>query len=176
MPKAGSIRCSLACGEAVLVISFRLACDAGHEFESWFASGAAYEAQAKRGFVTCPSCGSSKVAKAIMAPAIARKDKGTSAATPATTAEPPPQQPPQQVAMLGENERQLRDMIRALRKHVAENSDYVGRRFPEEARQMHQGEIEHRSIWGEASPDEAKALAEEGIEVHPLPILPDDRN
>jgi hypothetical protein len=78
--------------------------------------------------------------------------------------------------MLGEPERQLRDMIRALRKHVAENSDYVGRRFPEEARQMHNGEIEHRSIWGEASPDEAKALAEEGVEVHPLPILPDDRN
>jgi hypothetical protein len=78
--------------------------------------------------------------------------------------------------MLGEAERQLRDMIRAVRKHVAENSDYVGRRFTEEARQMHQGEIEHRSIWGEASPEEAKALAEEGIEVHPLPVLPDDRN
>ena len=59
-------------------------------------------------------------------------------------------------------------MIRALRKHVAENSDYVGRKFPEEARQMHHGEIEHRSIWGEASAEEAKALAEEGVEVHPL--------
>ncbi|MBV9136315.1 MAG: DUF1178 family protein, partial [Hyphomicrobiales bacterium] len=70
----------------------------------------------------------------------------------------------------------LRDMIRTLRKHVAENADYVGRKFPEEARQMHHGEIEHRSIWGEASHEEAKALAEEGVEVHPLPMLPDERN
>jgi hypothetical protein len=78
--------------------------------------------------------------------------------------------------VFSEKERQLRDMIRALRKHVAENSDYVGRRFPEEARQMHNGEIEHRSIWGEASAEEAKELVEEGVQVQPLPPLPDDHN
>jgi hypothetical protein len=159
------------------MIAYKLACDAGHEFESWFASGSAFDAQAKRGLVACPLCGSAKVEKAIMAPAIARKDKGAPAVmSPAPAESAEPQQPPQKVAMLGEAERQLRDMIRAVRKHVAENSDYVGRRFTEEARQMHQGEIEHRSIWGEASPEEAKALADEGIEVHPLPVLPDDRN
>jgi hypothetical protein len=160
--------------EAAAVISYTLACDAGHEFESWFASGSAYDAQAKRGLVACPLCGSAKVGKAIMAPAVARKDR-VAAPVPANP-QAEASLPPQKVAVLGEGERQLRDMIRALRKHVAENSDYVGRRFPEEARQMHNGEIEHRSIWGEASPDEAKALAEEGVEVHPLPILPDDRN
>jgi hypothetical protein len=156
------------------VIAYRLACEAGHEFESWFASGSAFDAQAKRGLVACPICGSAKVGKTIMAPAVARKDKGAPAG--AAGASPPAAAPERPVAMFGERERQLRDMIRELRKHVAENSDYVGRRFPEEARQMHNGEIEHRSIWGEASAEEAKALAEEGVEVHPLPMLPDDRN
>ena len=164
------------------MIAYTLACRAGHEFESWFASGSAFDAQAKRGLVSCPVCGSNKVAKAIMAPSVARKDKGerpavaAEAATAPSPTETSPAAATRKLAMLGEHERQLRDMIRALRKHVAETSDYVGRRFPEEARQMHHGEIEHRSIWGEASAEEAKALAEEGVEVHPLPVLPDDRN
>ncbi len=171
------------------MISFTLACDAGHDFESWFASSSAFEQQSKRRLVTCPICGSAKVGKAVMAPAVARTDnrtrKGAADPLPASAplAQPPspqlpsPQLPsPQPHAVLGEPERQLRDMIRALRKHVAENSHYVGRKFPEEARQMHHGVIEHRSIWGEASLEEAKALAEEGVEVHPLPVLPDERN
>ncbi|MBV9432072.1 MAG: DUF1178 family protein [Hyphomicrobiales bacterium] len=158
------------------MISFTLACEAGHRFESWFASGSAFEKQKKRRLVTCPFCGSAKVEKSVMAPAVARTDnRSRTVETPAPAVTPSPQ-PAQPHAVLGEPERQLRDMIRALRKHVAENSDYVGRKFPEEARQMHQGEIEHRSIWGEASPEEAKALAEEGVEVHPLPMLPDERN
>jgi hypothetical protein len=161
------------------MISFTLACEAGHAFESWFASSSAFEQQKKRRLVTCPICGSAKVGKSVMAPAVARTDNRTrkgAAETPpssAPVAQPPSTQPH---AVLGEPERQLRDMIRALRKHVAENSDYVGRKFPEEARQMHNGEIEHRSIWGEASAEEAKALAEEGVEVQPLPMLPDERN
>lgn len=159
------------------MISFTLACDRGHEFESWFASGAAFEQQTKRRLVTCPMCGSAKVGKTVMAPAVARTDNRTRKGAAET---PPPAgpvpQPAQPHAVLGEPERQLRDMIRALRKHVAENADYVGRKFPEEARQMHHGDIEHRSIWGEASPQEAEALAEEGVEVHPLPMLPDERN
>jgi hypothetical protein len=157
------------------MISFTLACDAGHEFESWFASSAAFEQQRKRRLVTCPICGSAKVDKTVMAPAVARSDNRTRKAEAPPAAAPVPQ-PAKPHAVLGEPERQLREMIRALRKHVAENSDYVGRKFPEEARQMHHGEIEHRSIWGEASADEAKALAEEGVEVHPLPVLPDERN
>jgi len=163
-----------------VVIAFMLACHAGHEFESWFASGSAYEAQLKRGLVACPVCGSVKIGKAIMSPAVARKDRAAPSApvlAPVPASGDAASSPAgQAAAMFGERERQLRQMIRALRKHVADNSDYVGRRFPEEALQMHQGEIEHRSIWGEASAEEAKALADEGVEVHALPILPDDHN
>ena len=162
------------------MIAFTLACDAGHEFESWFSSGAAFEQQAKRRLVACPICGSVKVGKTVMAPSVARTDNrsrpGAAAETPAPSGPVAPPTGTQPHAVLGEPERQLRNMIRALRKHVAENADYVGRKFPEEARQMHHGEIEHRSIWGEASAEEAKALAEEGVEVQPLPMLPDERN
>src|SRR5436190_480237 len=96
------------------VIRYNLICDKRHEFESWFQNSAAYDKQAKRGLVSCPLCGSSKVEKAIMAPRLARK--------------------------------------------------------------MHYGEVEHRSIYGEASPKDAKELHDEGIEFHPLPVLPEDRN
>jgi hypothetical protein len=78
--------------------------------------------------------------------------------------------------MISEQERELRTKLKELRDHLVKNADYVGGKFPEEARRMHYGEIEHRSIYGEASPDDAKALHEEGIEFHPLPRLPDERN
>jgi hypothetical protein len=80
------------------------------------------------------------------------------------------------VAMTSPAERELRRKLKALRDHVTKNAQYVGARFPEEARKMHYGEIEHRSIYGEATSEEAKALHEEGVEFHPLPILPDDHN
>ena len=88
----------------------------------------------------------------------------------------PPQPGPAPVAMVTPQERELRNKLRELREHLVKNADYVGGRFPEEARRMHYGEIEHRSIYGEASPDQAKELHEEGIEFHPLPVLPDERN
>jgi hypothetical protein len=154
------------------VIAYTLACEAGHDFESWFVSSSAYDAQVRRGLVSCPICGSTKVAKGLMTPSLARGEKDKPAPAPQQNAPPPTRQ----MAVFSEKERQLRDMVRALRKHVAENSDYVGRRFPEEARQMHNGEIEHRSIWGEASAEEAEALVEEGVQVQPLPPLPDDHN
>ena len=78
--------------------------------------------------------------------------------------------------MMSPPEREFRKKLRELREHLTQNADYVGRKFPEEARKMHYGEVEHRSIYGEASPDEAKELHEEGIEFHPLPVLPDERN
>ena len=80
------------------------------------------------------------------------------------------------VAMVSPQERELRKKLKELREHLVKNADYVGKKFPEEARKMHYGEIEHRSIFGEASPDQAKELHEEGIEFHPLPVLPDERN
>ena len=78
--------------------------------------------------------------------------------------------------MMSPPERELRQKLKELRDHIVKNANYVGSRFPEEARKIHYGETEHRSIYGEASPEEAEELHEEGIDFHPLPILPDDKN
>ena len=160
------------------MILYNLICERRHEFESWFPSSAAYDKQAKRGLISCPSCGSAKVEKAIMAPRLARKDKSTSVAAPAENA-PAEDAAPQAaapVAMLSPQEQEFRKKLKELRDHLTSNADNVGKKFPEEARKMHYGEIEHRSIYGEASAQDAKALHEEGIEFHPLPVLPDERN
>lgn len=149
------------------MIKYALACEQAHEFESWFPSSEAYETQRKRSFVTCPICNSAKVEKQIMAPSVTRKDK-EKAAISAPDAQP--------IAILSEKERELRAMLRAVREHVTLNADNVGDRFADEARKMHYGEIEQRSIYGEANPTEVQSLIDEGIEVHPLPIIPDDRN
>ena len=165
------------------MIRYSLACERGHAFESWFASSSAYDKQAKRGLVACPVCGSTKVEKAIMAPSLARGGKAIDvpapAAAPAATPAPASPSAPQgtePVAMISPQERELRAKLKELRDHLVKNSENVGRKFPEQARKMHYGEIEHRSIYGEASPQEAKDLYEEGIELHPLPVLPDERN
>lgn len=149
------------------MIRYSLICEAGHGFESWFPSSDSYDAQVERGLVTCPICDSAKVGKALMVPNVARTDRAP--ATPLARSDAP-------VAMIAEPERQVRAMLRALRDHVVANSEHVGARFPEEARKIHYGEAEGRSIYGEASPAEARALIEEGIEVAAIPILPDDRN
>ena len=160
------------------MIRYALACENGHTFESWFQSSAAYDEQVKRSLVTCPACNSDKIEKAIMAPQVAgARKRGEESMPPSPPDAPTPPQPgPAPVAMVTPQERELRNKLRELREHLVKNADYVGGRFPEEARRMHYGEIEHRSIYGEASPDQAKELHEEGIEFHPLPVLPDERN
>jgi hypothetical protein len=152
------------------VIRYALGCEKGHDFESWFKSSNAYDKQVARGLIGCPVCGSTKIGKAIMAPGVAR------GAAPEAPVPAPVQEPRAPVAMLSEKERELRTKLRELRDHVVKNADYVGGKFPEEARKMHYGEVEHRSIYGEASTADAAQLIEEGIELHPLPILPDERN
>jgi hypothetical protein len=158
------------------MIRYTLRCDRGHAFESWFQSSSAYESQEKRKLVNCPACGSAKVAGAIMAPQIVSK-KGREAAAPAPApaadvAAPAPASTPLMMAQ----ERELRAKLKELRDHIVKHADNVGERFPNEARKMHYGDIEHRPIYGEASPDEARALIDEGVEVSPLPVLPEDRN
>jgi len=158
------------------MIRYALVCDRRHEFEIWFKNSADYDRQNKRGLVTCPGCGSSKVEKAIMAPALARTSKSVSApstADPTPTAAPDAKAP---VAMMSPQEHELRSKLKELREHLTKNADYVGGKFPEEARKMHYGEIKHRSIYGEASPKDAKELHDEGIEFHPLPVLPEEQN
>ena len=160
------------------MIHYNLRCERGHAFESWFRSSAAYESQEKRKLVNCPVCGSAKVERAIMAPRIiGKKGRGKAepppaAAAPADAATPASTPTP----LLMAQERELRAKLKELRDHIVKNADNVGERFPNEARKMHYGDIEHRPIYGEASPDEARELIDEGIDVSPLPVLPDDRN
>jgi hypothetical protein len=169
------------------MIRYALACERGHSFESWFQNSTVYDKQVKHGLVVCPVCNSSKVEKAIMAPRLSgarKRDARPPAPAAATAAEAPaPAQeapasgaPPAPVAMMSPQEQEFRKKLKELREHLTQSADYVGRKFPEEARKMHYGEIKHRSIYGEASADQAKELHEEGIEFHPLPVLPDERN
>ncbi len=156
------------------MIRYNLRCERGHAFESWFQSSAAYETQEKRKLVNCPSCGSAKVERAIMAPQIvSKKRRETAEPAPAAAAEVAT---PASTPLLMAQERELRAKLKELRDHIVKNADNVGERFPNEARKMHYGDIEHRPIYGEASPEEARSLIEEGVEVSPLPVLPDDRN
>ena len=156
------------------MIRYSLRCERGHAFESWFQSSSAYESQEKRKLVNCPSCGSAKVERAIMAPQIvSKKARETAAPAPAASTDVTA---PASTSLMMAQERELRAKLKELRDHIVKNADNVGERFPNEARKMHYGDIEHRPIYGEASPDEARALIDEGVEVSPLPVLPDDRN
>jgi hypothetical protein len=160
-----------------------LACSKGHTFESWFANSAAYDKQAKRGLIECPVCGDAKVEKALMTPKLSGTRKRGRPALPAPMPAPaadaapaPSSDTTAPVAMISPQEQEFRAKLKELRDHLTKNADNVGKKFPDEARKMHYGEIEHRSIYGEASLQDAKELHDEGIEVHPLPVLPDERN
>jgi hypothetical protein len=141
------------------MIRFALKCDQGHGFDAWFSSGSSYEEQVEAHAIACPACGSAHVTKAPMAPAVLR-GKG----------EPPP------LPQAKGAQKKTYAFLKDLRDHLTANADDVGRAFPEEARKMHYGETEARSIYGEASSEEAKGLHEEGIPAVPLPLLPEDHN
>ena len=167
------------------MIRYALVCDNHHEFESWFANSAAYDKQVRRGLVTCPSCGSAKVEKALMTPRLGRSDASSrhesasnrdAPASPPAEAAPDAAATPAPVAIVTPQEQELRQKLRELRDHLVKNAENVGQRFPEEARKMHYGEAQHRSIYGVASAKDAEALHEEGIAFSALPVLPDDRN
>ena len=148
------------------MIRYGFVCAAGHAFDSWFRDSALCDRQMVAGELACPHCGSAKVEKAIMAPSIGRAGRESEPAAPVR----------QSVALLSEREQEARRLLRELREHVTKNADYVGDKFPDIARQMHREEIEHRSIYGEAKPEDVRDLVEEGVEVQPLPVLPDKRN
>jgi hypothetical protein len=176
------------------MIRYALHCERGHAFESWFQDSSSFDKQAKRGLVSCPICDSVKVEKSIMAPqiprkgrtaaqrageekvqrAVARKKKEAASAPAAAPSTPAAPASPEPLVMAQDSE--FRQKLKELRDHIKANADNVGDQFPEQARKMHYGEIEHRPIYGDASPTEAKALIEEGVEVLPLPVLPEDRN
>ncbi len=131
------------------MIKYQLRCDADHEFEGWFRNSSDYDAQAADGLLSCPACGSAKVGKAIMAPAISSSET--------------------KAQRLADMRRSIAAAAARARDYVEKNFDYVGERFPEEARKIHYGETSPRGIYGEASGSEVKALIEEGVEVAPLP-------
>lgn len=142
------------------MIRYSLHCDNAHEFEGWFSESADFERQKSSGFLSCPVCGSLAVTKVLMAPSVstARQKEAVQA--------------------LAANEVQKEALTKLKEAVVAirANSEDVGKRFPEEARKIHYGEAEARGIIGEASLTDVKALVEEGIEIAPLPVLPDDVN
>lgn len=142
------------------MISFRLACEKEHAFEGWFSSSSDFEAQNERNIVECPLCGSTKISKTLMAPAVSTSRRKETIA----------------VAAMDQTRSAVMRELKELRDKVVANSDNVGKKFPEEARKIHYGESEARSIIGEATRDEAESLIDEGVEIAPIPMLPDDAN
>ncbi len=133
------------------MIRYQLTCKKDHSFEGWFRDSAAYDDQSKKRLIACPVCGSAKVSKAPMAPAVSKRADLAEAATKA---------------------KQVKEFVLNLRKQVEENAEYVGDRFPNEARAIHYGDSEERQIYGEATLKDARELIEEGIPVAPLPSVP----
>ncbi|MDN3566720.1 DUF1178 family protein [Paeniroseomonas aquatica] len=155
------------------MIHYDLRCGAGHEFDGWFKDSAAFATQAKAGFVECPACGSTEVVKQLMAPAIPKKGRGKPAALPAPAPAPAAAEaPPSQVAAAGPVPAQLVALLQKVRAEVEKSCDYVGKEFAEEARRIHRGESDRVGIYGEASPADAEALRDEGIEVARIPWVP----
>jgi hypothetical protein len=137
------------------MIKYALRCASGHDFESWFRDSAAFDALVTARQVACSVCGDARVEKTLMAPAVAGgKKKDREAEAPLSAPETPAEA-----------------ALKLLREHLRKNSDYVGREFADEARRIHVGESERRSIWGEATTEDAKALTDEGIPVAPIPFM-----
>lgn len=164
------------------MIHYALVCPDGHEFEGWFSGSEAFEAQRGKGLLACPVCGSTDVDRALMAPAVSTARRREGRGNP----EPPPQSGDsndssggKDAVRLAANVPERQEVVKALRKlrrHLTDNADYVGPKFAEEARRIHYDEVEKRAIYGEATREDATALAEEGIDFHPLPPLPEDKN
>jgi hypothetical protein len=163
------------------VIRYALACARGHSFEAWFSDSGTYEKQRSANLVACPDCGSTAVGKALMTPAVSTSRKKSRPRAEKEVVMPsvehsPALEPSMAVAANVAGDGETVAILRKLRKHLVENAEYVGNKFAEEARRIHYNESKKRGIFGEATPDDARALAEEGIEFHPLPVLPEDHN
>ena len=151
------------------MIHYNLRCDDGHAFDGWFNSSASFDKQAKRGLLECPQCGSARVDRALMTPSVPRKGRIT--AEPALA--PAPVAKPEAAAVVAEHvPAHIRAMLQKLRAEVEKNCDYVGPEFAAEARRIAKGEADARGIYGETTPEEAEALADEGIEVSSIPWVP----
>lgn len=154
------------------MIVYNLRCSRGHEFEAWFASIAGFDEQAARGKLLCPFCNSRQVTKAPMAPALSRSvgDRAPAQSPSASLPRAPGQgSGPAPVQHIPDELRKMRQFMTGLRKYIEHNAEYVGSKFPDEARKIHYGETEDRHIYGEASMNDIAELVDEGIDVAPLP-------
>lgn len=144
------------------MIHYQVRCSQAHEFDGWFKDSAAFDRQVARRLVECPTCGDTKVERALMAPAVSTREA------------PPPKPPakPQPMAATGPVPAQVVAMLQRVRAEIEKHCDYVGPQFAEEARRIHRGEADPHGIYGETTPEEAEALAEEGIEVASIPWVP----
>jgi hypothetical protein len=149
------------------MIKYALVCERDHSFESWFPDSESFDRLSRRGLVACPECDSSRVSKALMAPAVVGAKRPAAA---------PAEPGPANVALVDERQKRLRELAKELRHEIMTKTDDVGGRFPEEARAIHAGETPLRSIRGHATVDEARALIEEGVGVLPIPQIPDELN
>jgi len=151
------------------MIHYQLRCDQDHGFDGWFKDSAAFDKLSAAGLVDCPVCGGTKVRRDLMAPRIA---KGREAAPVPREAAPQAPAGPPAAATAGPMPAQLVALLQRMRAEVEKTCDHVGYDFAEEARRMHRGESERRGIYGDATPEEAESLAEEGIEVGRIPWVP----
>ena len=146
------------------MVKYDLQCNKGHGFEGWFSSISAFDEQSEKGLLQCPVCESTAVSKALMAPNIGSKSNRSENTKTQTTALAVSEQQLQATA-------EVRQALETLHAHVKSTSDYVGKDFAEEARKIHYGETEDRSIYGETTLSEAKDLIDEGVEIIPLPEI-----
>ena len=157
------------------MIHYQLRCSQDHEFDGWFKDSAGFERQAKRGLVECPVCSDTKVERALMTPAVSKREKKVAreeAPAPVPAPSAPPQPPAEPMLAGGKVPAEVVALLQRVRAEVEKSCDYVGPQFADEARKMHRGESDKRGIYGETTPDEAEALADEGIEVNSIPWVP----
>ncbi|MCK7612528.1 DUF1178 family protein [Roseibium sediminicola] len=177
------------------MIKYTLQCDDAHTFEGWFRNSDDFDSQCKRNLVACPMCGSNEVRKGLMAPAVSTA-RAKAALVDAARAEMRAHEASAKPDAMGQaggeggavamqssallpkdlQQKEIVEALRLVRARIIENSENVGADFASEARKIHNGEAEERSIYGETTPKDAEALMEEGIAVFPLPDLPDDKN
>jgi len=154
------------------MIKYPLKWHDGHQFESWFQSARAYDALKSSGHLSCASCGSGAVEKAIMAPRVSSGRAKTEAQAPDSADTSVPVAAPDAATPMAQMPAEMRKALQDFKQKVEAQSDYVGPKFAEQARAMHLGDAPERAIYGEANAAEAKALIDDGVPVMPLPFLP----
>lgn len=158
------------------MIHYQLRCAQGHEFDGWFKDSSGFEAQAAGGLLVCPSCGDGHIGRAMMAPAVRTGERRNPEPVPAPPANTPAHgavaQVPPAPAVAAKLPDHMRAVLQRLRAEVEKNCDDVGNRFADEALRIHRGETQARGIYGQATPEDAERLSDEGVEFARLPWVP----